>query len=106
MSERQALSAEGRVTATTATVELSVCIVNWNCCAVLRKCLRSLDEQGQGLRYEVIVVDNASTDGAADMVAQEFPHVRLVRNDTNLGFARANNQAARLAQGAAVFSQQ
>jgi GT2 family glycosyltransferase len=85
------------VTAPAAALELSVCIVNWNCRDILRDCLRSL--QASRLHFEIIVVDNASTDGAADMVAAEFPHVRLVRNTTNAGFARANNQAARLARG-------
>lgn len=85
------------------TLDLSVCIVNWNCKAALRDCLRSLHEQGLGLEYEIIVVDNASTDGAADLVARQFPQVRLVRNRANVGFARANNQAARLARGNYLF---
>src|SRR5207237_7749493 len=54
-------------------------------------------------RLETVVVDNASTDGAADMVASEFPQVRLYRNPMNAGFARANNQAARLARGHYLF---
>jgi GT2 family glycosyltransferase len=53
--------------------------------------------------FEVIVVDNASADGAADVVAREFPQVRLVRNPTNRGFSRANNQAAALARGRYLF---
>ncbi len=59
--------------------------------------------QPQGVRLEVIVVDNASTDGAADMVASEFPAVQLVRNGGNAGFARANNQAAASARGRYLF---
>jgi GT2 family glycosyltransferase len=55
------------------------------------------------LRLEVIVVDNASTDGAADLVHRRFPRVVLVRNTENLGFARANNQAAQLARGRWLF---
>ncbi|HBI46079.1 MAG TPA: glycosyltransferase family 2 protein [Planctomycetales bacterium] len=82
---------------------VSVCIVNWNCRKLLKACLRSLTSQLQGLRLEVIVVDNASTDGAADMVARVFPRVVLVRNADNAGFARANNQAARLARGRYFF---
>src|ERR1700674_2843963 len=73
---------------------VSVCIVNWNCRAILRACLRSLSPALQKLRLEVIVVDNASTDGAAAMVARCFHRVVLIRNCENLGFARANNQAA------------
>jgi GT2 family glycosyltransferase len=87
-------------TADVAAPDMSVCIVNWNCRDVLRDCLRSLHHQGPPSRHEIIVVDNASSDGAADMVSHEFPAVCLVRNSVNVGFARANNQAARLAQGA------
>ncbi len=82
---------------------VSVCIVNWNCCALLNGCLRSLLEQAQGASLEVIVVDNGSSDGAADMVAERFPGVVLLRNDHNIGFARANNQAARRARGHYLF---
>src|SRR5581483_8023817 len=74
--------------------DVSVCIVNWNCRELLRKCLASLYARPQGVSFEVVVVDNASTDGAADMVAREFPRAVLVRNPENLGFSRGNNQAA------------
>ena len=82
---------------------VSVCIVNWNCRDLLRDCLASLLQQPQGISLEVIVVDNASTDGAADMAAASFPQVVLVRNSSNRGFACANNQAAALAQGRFLF---
>ncbi len=83
---------------------VSVCIVNWNCRDLLRGCLRSLRSRRQGLRVEVVVVDNASTDGAAEMVEREFPRVKLIRNPTNAGFARGNNQAAAIVRGATCFS--
>ena len=82
---------------------VSVCIANWNCRELLQGCLRSLTARRQGVSLEVIVVDNASTDGAAEMVARDFPGVILVRNDHNAGFARASNQAARLARGRYLF---
>ena len=82
---------------------VSVCIANWNCREMLRACLLSLLEQEQGVPLEVIVIDNASEDGAADMVAADFPDVVLVRNRENVGFSRANNQAARLARGNYLF---
>ncbi|CAN5631195.1 hypothetical protein BH11PLA2_BH11PLA2_13230 [soil metagenome] len=82
-----------------AAVELSVCIANWNCRELLRRCLSSLLNQPQGVRFEIIVVDNGSTDGAAAMVAHEFPHVRLIRNGNNRGFSTASNQAAAVARG-------
>jgi N-acetylglucosaminyl-diphospho-decaprenol L-rhamnosyltransferase len=84
-------------------IDVSVCIANWNCRDVLRACLASLREQAPGVAVEVIVIDNASGDGAADMVGREFPEVVLHRNASNLGFARANNQAAELARGRYLF---
>jgi len=83
-------------------VDVSVCIVNWNCRDILRGCLASLHLQ-EGVRLEVIVVDNGSSDGAADMVGREFPAVVLLRNPINRGFACANNQAARQARGRYLF---
>jgi GT2 family glycosyltransferase len=83
--------------------QVSVCIVNWNCRHLLRACLRSLRQSVQKVRVEVIVVDNASTDGAAAMVARLFPHVILIRNAENAGFARANNLAAQRARGHYLF---
>jgi N-acetylglucosaminyl-diphospho-decaprenol L-rhamnosyltransferase len=82
---------------------VSVCIANWNCRELLRKCLTSLFDQDQGVPFEVVVVDNASADGAADMVAADFPQVVLERNADNLGFSRASNQAAALARGEYLF---
>jgi N-acetylglucosaminyl-diphospho-decaprenol L-rhamnosyltransferase len=70
---------------------------------MLRACLRSLLDQAQGLPLEVTVVDNASSDGAPQMVTCEFPMVRLLANQDNVGFARANNQAARMARGQYLF---
>lgn len=82
---------------------VSVCIANWNCRDLLRKCLASLYTQDQGVPFEVVVVDNASADGAADMVESEFPQVHLVRNAENVGFSRASNQAAVAARGEYLF---
>jgi N-acetylglucosaminyl-diphospho-decaprenol L-rhamnosyltransferase len=83
--------------------DISVCIANWNCRDYLRDCLVSLLDSAQGVTLEVIVVDNASSDGAADMVAEEFPDVLLIRNRENVGFARASNQAAARAAGRYIF---
>jgi len=82
---------------------VSVCIVNWNCCELLRCCLRSLHQRPQGVPFETVVVDNASADGAAEMVAAEFPQVRLIRNAVNVGFSKGNNQAANAARGRYFF---
>jgi hypothetical protein len=75
-------------------VDVSVCIVNWNCRAHLRACLQSLRAAAEEVSLEVLVVDNGSSDGAADMTAELFPEVVLIRNGTNAGFSRGNNQAA------------
>ncbi|MCX7643596.1 MAG: glycosyltransferase family 2 protein, partial [Armatimonadetes bacterium] len=84
---------------------VSVLIVNWNTREHLRRCLRSLSgigDWGSGTGetgFEVIVVDNASVDGSAEMVQSEFPQVKLIANGRNVGYAAANNQAAKLAKG-------
>ena len=82
---------------------VSVCVVNWNCREHLSRCLASILRQPQGVAFEVVLVDNASTDGAADMVASDFPEVRLIRNATNVGFSKGNNQASEVAAGAYLF---
>jgi N-acetylglucosaminyl-diphospho-decaprenol L-rhamnosyltransferase len=93
----------GRRATSATAIDVSVCIANWNCCRMLKECLESLLDQDQGVNVEVIVVDNASADGAADMAAALFPEVILHRNAANLGFSRANNQAAALAHGRYLF---
>lgn len=82
--------------------DLSVCIVNWNTRAHLKACLESLAAHAESLQLEVIVVDNASTDGSAEMVRESFPQVRLLANEENVGYARGNNQA--LAQASADYA--
>ncbi|HEY2653504.1 MAG TPA: asparagine synthase (glutamine-hydrolyzing), partial [Solirubrobacteraceae bacterium] len=79
--------------------DLSIVIVSWNTKERLRSCLESIAKQLSRLACEVIVVDNASVDGSAEMVSDTFPSVRLVRNSINAGFGRANNQAMRMARG-------
>ncbi|MHB1425910.1 MAG: glycosyltransferase family 2 protein [Gemmataceae bacterium] len=86
-----------------SNLDVSVCIVNWNCRDLLQACLQSLREAALEVSLEVLVVDNGSRDGAADMVAEMFPEVVLIRNAQNAGFARGNNQAARLARGRYLF---
>ncbi len=77
--------------------KVSILIANWNTRDYLRGCLISVAE-APGI-CETIVVDNASTDGSADMLHHEFPWVILVENEQNLGFGNATNQAVRLAHG-------
>lgn len=78
---------------------LSVLIVNWNTRELLRACLASLEKYPSAEPTEIIVVDNASSDGSAEMVRQAFPGVRLVASPTNTGYAKGNNLAFAEAKG-------
>ena len=81
-------------------ISLSIIIVNWNTCELLKDCLASIRENLKSAsEIEVIVVDNASADGSALMVQNDFPEVTLIANADNVGFVQANNQAARIARG-------
>ena len=77
---------------------VSILIVNWNTRELVLECLRSLPRQGTGLSYEVVVVDNGSVDGSGDALSQETG-ITLIRNERNLGYAAAVNQAYRRASG-------
>ena len=96
-------------------VDLSVIIVTWNVRDLIRACLASLPEaltpatgaisvpagatHASPLQHEIIVVDNASTDGTAGLLLSDYPGIQLLENSENLGFARANNRALALAKG-------
>ncbi len=81
------------------TPDISVIIVSFNTCDLLRKCLQTLIKEAGNVNYETIVIDNASKDGSADMVEREFPEMQLIRSLENLGFAAANNLGFAKAQG-------
>jgi len=83
--------------------DVSVVIVSWNVKNFLRDCLISIYKETQRISFEVFVVDNASSDGSANMVSKEFPEVRLIENEENVGFNKANNQAIRISQGKYVL---
>lgn len=86
--------------------DLSIIIVNWNVRELLAACLRSVHQNVRALEgpsVETLVIDNASADGSATMVAAEFPWVHLVVNKENRGFTGGNNQGLALAQGRYVF---
>jgi len=83
--------------------DVSVIIVNWNTRDILRDCLWSVYKQTKEIDFKVIVVDNASSDGSAEMVKREFPQVRLIENTENRGFAAANNQGMTIAKGRYVL---
>ncbi len=79
--------------------DLSMVVINWNTRELTLGCLRSAVETRGRLTLELIVVDNASSDGSAEAIAREFPEARLIRNANNKGFARANNQGIEIASG-------
>ncbi len=79
--------------------DLSIIVVSWNTIEMTRACLRSVFDNAGGLRLQVIVVDNGSSDGSADMTEAEFGGATLLRNADNRGFAAANNQALNIAEG-------
>lgn len=73
-------------------IDLSIIIVNWNTCELLIQCLDSIYRAESRLTFEIIVLDNASTDDSVSAVTSRFPKVHIIVNDRNQGFAKANNQ--------------
>ena len=84
-------------------MDLSVIVVNYNTKELTKKCLDSIFGNTKGVHFEVIVVDNNSEDGSAQML-QKYPEkIKLIKNTQNLGFAKANNQAIKIAKGKYVM---
>ncbi|MGQ9492188.1 MAG: glycosyltransferase family 2 protein [Anaerolineae bacterium] len=84
-------------------MDLSIVIVNYNTRDLLRTCLRSVYASQGNFHYEVIVVDNCSSDSSVAMVRQEFPQVNLIASEINGGYAYANNLGLRQATGRYVL---
>ncbi len=80
-------------------MDLSIIIVNWNVCELLRRCLASIEANRGALSLEIIVVDNASVDGSVRMVESEFPQVHLIASRENLGYTGGNNLGVKEAGG-------
>ena len=76
--------------------KLSIIIVNYNVQYFLEQCLHSVYQALENIDSEVWVVDNNSVDGSVAMVKEKFPQVKLIDNEENLGFSKANNKAIRL----------
>ena len=81
------------------SIDISVVIVGWNAEHYLELCLESLQKTPPRRTMEVLVVDNASSDGSAEMIEAKFPWVKLIKSSENLGFAKGNNVAIRQCQG-------
>lgn len=80
-------------------MDVSVCIVSWNTKDLLYNCIKSIKEKTFGVNYEIIIVDNASSDGSSEMVRVQFPECKLIESKDNLGFAKGNNVAVEEASG-------
>ena len=80
-------------------MDISFIIVNWNTRDLLQNCLDSIIKTAESLTYEIIVVDNASTDGSAEMLVEKYPQVRMIANRENRGFGAANNQGFAVMKG-------
>jgi N-acetylglucosaminyl-diphospho-decaprenol L-rhamnosyltransferase len=83
--------------------DLSIVLVCWNNKEYLVPCLRSLYASGLTINFDVVVVDNGSTDGSLDILAAEFPQVRVIRNPENVGLSRASNQGIQGTNGRYVL---
>jgi N-acetylglucosaminyl-diphospho-decaprenol L-rhamnosyltransferase len=89
--------------AVAAQVDMSVVVVCWNNRAYLQGCLRSLFDAGPRSRFDVVLVDNGSTDGTQAMIRSAFPQVRLIENASNMGLSRAANQGISASAGRHVL---
>jgi N-acetylglucosaminyl-diphospho-decaprenol L-rhamnosyltransferase len=83
--------------------DLSIVIVSWNTRTLLAQCLASIEATAGDLAYDLWVVDNASGDGSVAMVRERFPQVHVLENQTNVGFAAANNQAIPQTTGSLIL---
>ncbi len=83
--------------------DVSIVVVSYNARDFLKSCIDSVFRETRDVAFEVIVVDNASTDGSNEMLTACFPGVRHIRNPANRGFAAANNQGIAVAQGRYVL---
>ncbi len=83
----------------TDTVFISVVIISFNGLDFIEDCVSSVIDSLKGITYEVIVIDNASSDGTVQILQSQFPGVRLIQNEINYGFARAVNQGLAIAGG-------
>jgi N-acetylglucosaminyl-diphospho-decaprenol L-rhamnosyltransferase len=84
-------------------MELSIIIVNWNSREYLRDCIASILDAKVQHQFEVIVIDSGSFDGSREMLAHAYPQVIFIQSTTNIGFAKANNEAFKVATGRTVL---
>jgi len=80
-------------------IDLSIIIVNYNVKEFLLNLLKSILKASSQLKVEIIIVDNASEDGSPRVIKEKFPEIKLIENNINVGFGKANNQALKIAKG-------
>lgn len=84
-------------------MDVSIIIVNYNTKLLLADCLATVFEKTKDVAFEVIVVDNASTDGSEEYITEHFPNIKWINSGKNLGFGKANNLGAKYASGKYLF---
>lgn len=85
------------------SMDVSVIIVNYNTEQLLNQCIQSILDNTKGICYEIIVVDNASTDNSVSAVKRLYPDVKVIQNEVNSGFGAANNLGIRKSSGEYIF---
>ncbi len=83
--------------------DLSFALVNWNNRAYLENCLRSIQEAELEVDHEIVIADHGSTDGSREMLAKDFPYVKVVQNQDNVGVAKGNNQCIQNSSGRFIY---
>ena len=80
-------------------IDVSICIVSWNTSSLIKQCLQSIYKFTSGISFEVVIVDNGSTDGTIEMIQTDFPQCHLIKSSENLGFTKGNNLAVKNSSG-------
>jgi len=84
-------------------MKLSICIVSWNVAGLLEKCMDSIYRNPPAASFEVIITDNDSKDGSADLIKTKYPQASVIENKTNVGFSAGNNKAIKAGTGEYVL---
>ena len=84
-------------------IKLSIIVVNWNTVDLTVQALNSVFKETAGFEYEIILIDNHSSDASVEIIKNKFPRVQLIENKENRGFGKANNQGMKIARGEYIF---
>lgn len=84
-------------------MDVSIILVSYNTKELTKNCIKSIYEKTEGLNFDILVTDNASSDGSGQMIKEEFPDVKLIESPENLGFGKANNLAMKQSDAEYVF---